>query len=256
MATFLTGWYQNVAAAGAFVNLTALAEQVIFTETTNVHVPKDTTQVIAVAAGVGAGGNGMARLESPSLRGVTRFNVETVNGRNDGNVIPDTVPYVHDLRATPIQLAPGETLLGTIHSSTTLAARQWVLVWLADAPPARFTGKVYTVRATGTTTLTAGAWTNGSITFDDAIPAGRWTVVGFRTRSANLVAARLVFPGQAWRPGVLGATLQQGFTPHIFRYGELGIMGAFDLDTIPTVDYLANVADTAEVVYLDITPAA
>ncbi len=256
MAIFLTGWYQSVDAAAAFVNLTALPEQVIFTEGTNVHVPKDTNQVVAAAAGVGAGGNGMARLESPSLRGVSRFNLEAVNGRNDGNVIPDAVPFVHDLRSTPIVLSPGETLLGTIHSDTTAAARQWVLVWLADAPPTPFTGKVYTLRATGATALIAGAWTNGAIVFDDAIPAGRWNVVGFRARSANLVAARLVFPGQAWRPGVLGATLQQGATPPMFRYGGFGSLGTFDLDTIPTVDYLSNVADAAEVVYLDITPAA
>ena len=254
MPTHLCGFYQSVDPAGVYVTIPALADQGLFVSSNDLHVP-ELAQCLAIAAGVASGGQGNARLTSPSIRGVVRYFVEPVNGRNDGNVVADAIQRVLDLRKDPLIFRPKEIINADIHSDPTAAARQWVLLWLSDAPPAEVNLQTWTVRAVGTTVLVAGAWTAGTITLDDSLPAGRFNVVGFRARSTTLVAARLVFPGSAWRPGALGCTAQNDFAHPMFRAGGLGVLGSFDLDTIPQVEYLANAADAAETVYLDIVPA-
>ena len=56
----------------------------------------------------------------------------------------------------------------------------------------------------GRTTLTAFQWTNAQLTFDQALPAGRYQIVGGRMESAGLLAWRCVIVGGLWRPGAIG----------------------------------------------------
>jgi len=67
-----------------------------------------------------------------------------------------------------------------------------------------------------------------------------------------LIAARLVFPGYSWRPGVIGRTSASQPDIEIFRYGKFGVFGEFDHNRPPTVDFFSSSADTSETVYLDL----
>jgi len=251
----LVAFLESVDAANAYNALAAIADQHIRVSGDDLYVPK-LNQIIVLAAGVGSGGLGHVRLAAPSLRGLTRPILEPVNGRNDGNVEPDSPHKVHDYRRVPIPLLENEVLNAEVHSDTTAAAVQWLLAWLADGPVEPVAGKSFTVRATGTTTLVANAWTNVPLVFDEDLPRGRYQVIGMRARSTGCIAGRLVFIGGIHRPGVLGTDAQEDLEWPGFRQGGLGVFGEFDDLNPPSVDFLSLSADTAETVILDLVQVA
>jgi len=74
-----------------------------------------------------------------------------------------------------------------------------------------------------------------------------------------LIAARLVLPGFAWRPGVPGhdaySDIQASrfrFGNARFRFGNAGVFGEFTHDSPPTVDCLSASADTTEEFWFDL----
>lgn len=243
---------ETVDAAGAYNDLTpALLDQTIRTQGDRSFVPA-WPNLAAFAFGVGAGGNGIGRIETPSLlSNLGRFYVESVNGRNDGNVVPDSPHKIHDRRANPILLKVGEGLLATIHSDTTAAARQWAVFFLSDGPIVPDPRPCFTMRGTGTTTVVALSWSAVPITFDENIPRGRYAIVGIRARGVSCIAARLVLPGVANRAGVLGCTAQNDLEHPMERYGGLGVFGEWEDTDSFNMEFLCGAADTAQTVDID-----
>jgi len=251
----MVAFYEEVDPAGAFNALTAIPDQHVYTEGDNLTVPS-LAQIVAISAGVCSGGDQLARLVSPSLRGIGRYMIHPLNGGVDADIEPDADPKVIDLRASPVPLVVNEQLNAEVNSDPTAAEGQWVVLLLSDGPITPVTGDIRTVRATAAITLTAGQWTNGNITLDEDLPVGTYQVVGMRALSAGLVAARLVFRGGAWRPGCLGCDDPQDNSHPIFRYGQLGVWGEFPHNVVPSVDFLSITADTAEELFLDLIKVA
>lgn len=191
-----------------------------------------------------------ARLSSPSLRAVVEPDIEPF----DFDMEPVSNPNFHDRFDTPFELARSEAInFEVISVGTGASPIDRCIVWLGDgAKPAVPAGKMITVRATGTTTLTTSTWTNVNLTFSQTLPAGRYAVVGMRAASAGAIAARLVFSGTPWRPGVIGCDTDQDVMPDRFRYGKAGVWGEFEHNEPPTADFLSNSADTTETVHLDL----
>jgi len=244
-------FYESIDAAAAWVNIAAIADQHVFTEGDNLTVP-ELNQIVALAAGVASGSLVLARLSSPSLRDISRPVLHPVNGNADADAEPEVVPAVLDLRESPLILAENEQLQAEVNSDTTAAAAQWVIVWLADSPIVVATGEIVTVRGTNADTLVADAWTNGALTMDEALPTGRYQLVGMRAISAGLVAARAVLRGGAWRPGCLGCDAPDDLSAEIFRFGKLGVWGEFAHNQVPSVDFLSISADTDQEVFFDL----
>lgn len=253
MAIHLGGFMESIDPAGAFANLAALSDDRLFTSGDDLRVPS-LNQVLMVAAGVASGATKGARLTSPTLDALVRLIVAPYNGGNDGNVEPDSPPAVLDLTSNPLALGVDEILQAEVDSDPTAAAYQWVLLWFSDGAPTPVSGQpVFTARATGSTTLTAGAWTSVNITLDENLPPGNYQVVGLRAQSAGLVAARIVFrTGAQWRPGVLGCDADTDLDMPHARYGGLGVLGEFPFTQLPAVECLSVSADTSETVYLDL----
>jgi hypothetical protein len=246
--------HESVDAAGAQNDLTpAAADATVRVVGDRTFVPQ-LNQIVALAAGVAIGGNGTARLESPELLKLGRHYIQGVNGRNDGNVVPNAVALVDDLRDKPLVMVVGESYLATIHSDSTAAALQWVVSWFADGPIAPVSGPQFTTRLTGTTACVSRTWTLCPLTFDENIPRGRYAIVGMRARSATAIAARLIIPGATHRPGVLGCTADSDYGHEMFRHGGLGVFGEWEDTDAMQAEFLANAADAAETVYLDLAP--
>lgn len=246
------GWFEDLDAAGAVVRLAAIADPILQTAGDDLSVPA-LNQLVLAAAGVGSGGDGFARLESPSLLRRSRFFINPVNGNADGDPEPDSPPAVLDMRSNPLQLEQDEEITASIDSDTTAASMQWVFGWFADGPIVPATGPMFTIRATNGNTLVSGVWTNGALTFSDNLAVGRYAIVGMRYIGATALAARLVFVGGAgWRPGVLGcdSDSDKDFPP--FRMGGMGVFGEFESIQPPSVDFLANAGDTAQEIYFDL----
>jgi len=191
-----------------------------------------------------------AQLQSPSLRAFVNHDVIPV----DAAAIPSSpslfLPWFYD----PISLQEDEALNALV--TNTAADRESVLVWLADGPVSPLDVDFRTIRASATTTLVAGAWTNCILTLDQVLPAGQYAVVGLRARSTNMIAARMVFVNYQWRPGVPGAQAIGHNQYAYWRQGNVGEFGRFQHNTPPTIDCLANAGDTAETFELDIIKVA
>lgn len=245
--------YSELPTAGATYDaITAVSDPHLTVQGEDVIVPPEVPNVVAVY-GVGANLTNL-RLVSPSIRAMVPIDIVPV----DKSATPSDVSRVADYRSNPISLVPEEAL--NVQASNDAASgsetQVTAIVFLADGPITPTAGKIFTVKCTSDTELTAYEWTNGSLTFTQDLPAGRYQVVGMRAESPGLIAARLVFPGYSWRPGVIGRTSSSQPDIEMFRYGKFGVFGEFDHNRPPTVDFLSSSADTSETVYLDLIKVA
>jgi hypothetical protein len=132
-------------------------------------------------------------------------------------------------------------------------------IWVSDGQygvPSGTNTDVFTIRATGTITATALAWTLGNITFESGLPAGRYGVVGMSAFGTNLVFVRLVFPGGAgpsgMRPGVVANPTTAIFQDDRFRYGNSGLLGTFESTAQPLIEIFSTAANSAQTLWLDL----
>jgi len=188
------------------------------------------------------------QVASPSLRLTCNHDVDQADLADE----PGSPPNFQDLFESPTPLEGSEALNTLMAEDAAGASRVNALVWFTAGPIAPVTGPIYTVRATSSTTLTANAWTNGALTFSQTLRRGTYQIVGMRAQSTGLRAARLVTPGETWRPGVIGCDADSDLDAQRFRRGKPGVMATFAHDAPPTVDFFSASADTAEVVLLDI----
>ncbi|MAH48063.1 hypothetical protein CMI37_19730, partial [Candidatus Pacearchaeota archaeon] len=151
----------------------------------------------------------------------------------------------------PIQLDRLEALQCQLLNNPGSAAQSYHGVWLSDGALAPVNGDIRTIRATLAISLVVTGWTNGAITFPVSLKAGRYQVVGMRCVSTNGVFARLVFPGQAWRPGVPIVNDEVDRDAPLFRNGAAGVWGEFDSASPPTVDAI-GVTDSSQELFLDL----
>jgi hypothetical protein len=248
----LTGFLEDIDPGAAWTQLAALADQHIKVVGDDLYVPNDLPNIAAAAFGIDTTTEAFVRIVSPSLRARSNIYFEPTNGQSGAAQEPNSPQIATDLRSSPIPLVPGEQLNCETNSNPGAAQDQWGLLWLSDGPLVPVEGDIFTVPATNTTTLTANAWTNGALTFSSDLPRGRYAVVGMRARSAGLVAARLVFIGGRWRPGVLGTDTVGDIEAPMFRLGGMGEFGQFEDDEAPSVDFLSISADSAQDVILDL----
>jgi hypothetical protein len=110
----------------------------------------------------------------------------------------------------------------------------------------------FRISATAAVTCTAGQWTNGNITLSQTIPRGDYIVTGMDVVGTNLLAARLLFAGQGYRPGVLARNAVQNVPHPYFQGQDMGSFGQFNSINIPSVDFLAGGTCTSQTVYLDL----
>jgi hypothetical protein len=246
MVWTLVGYSESQDSA-TLVNIAALADPHVRVEGDNIIIPTDVRQLVGYYA---LGPNATrARLVSPTLRRISNIEIKPL----DQAAEPTIVPFVHDLRRTPIALDPADFLTAEMAEDAACAAsRVTVLVWLADAPIEPIAGDMRSVRVTNATTLVASTWVNGALTFAEQLPAGRYAVVGAHFIGAGLQAFRFVFPGGTWRPGGLGFDDDGDQVAPMFRYGAMGSWGEFEHDAPPTVDFLSISADTSQVGTIDI----
>jgi hypothetical protein len=246
----LIGYASSQNTGGVLTNIAALADPHVTVSGNRVTVPGDLPNILGIYAG-GAHFT-QARVSAPSLLSAVLPDIAPLNVSAEPTV---PTPYL-DLFENPIPLTAAEQLEALGAGDETSSEYKTILVWLGRGPITPYKGPYYTVRGTGSTTLTAYAWTNVAITLGQTLPAGRYQVVGFRAQSTGAIAARLVFPGGTWRPGVIAYDSVADVESPRFRFGNCGVFGEFAHDQPPTVDFLSVSADTSQVVWLDIIKVA
>lgn len=249
----LIGYYDATAHA-ALAAVAAIADPHVRVTGNDIYVPDLNLLMGVLAAGADLS---QCRLQSPSLRRLANQRIAPVASEElplDGKAVAteyhaeDPRMYFQNYseRARPLDIA--EAL--NAYCINAGATNEWILVWLMDRLEALPAGSMISIEGTINPTGVAGAWINGAITFVQTLPAGRYAVIGMRIEDTAVAAARLVFVGHPWRPGVVGSFGTQYPDIPLFRNGSLGSWGEFEHDAPPTVDTLCNAAGavTPEVV--------
>lgn len=192
-----------------------------------------------------------ARIVAPSLARVGYPYIRPLSH----NVGEETDPNVMNLISHPITL-PASDFVGVNAVVDDGPHTALALLWLCDQLSPLPAGEKFTLRFTATASVTAQRWSAvGTVTFDQSLPPGAYTVVGFEHWSPTAIAARLVFPGMHMRPGTLSVagTVEAKFpsnkrTDRIFYEGGLGAYGTFNSFAPPSIEVLAG-ADGANVAH-------
>ena len=188
----------------------------------------------------------LAQLQSPSLR---RYIQEDIIRMIGSEVCENAEDSIVDLRSQPLILDVSEKL----NALTQHTLDGWMLIWLADTAISPVKGDIHTIRGTLAVTTVPDVWQNCALTLTQTLPAGRYKVVGMRAYgTATMLAARLLFTGQAWRPGVPAKANCTSDEIKIFRKGNFGSFGEFEFDQPPQVEVLSTAATVAPIIALDI----
>jgi hypothetical protein len=252
MALQLSAYFGSIANTAADQQIPAIADGLIYTRDNAIVVPPDMNQVLA------------AFFFGTNLT-TAKFKPASYRRFGDYWVLPYSQaiagaggqqPYLdlsgHDESGMPLVLSPQEELPAYAQQSSAGAQNAYAFVLFGNAPVTKRRGKFFTVRATGTTTLVANAWTAVAITLDTGLPTGRYSLVGARCKSAGCLAFRFIIIQQHNRPGGFGFQGDQVFESLGQRNGGWGEWGQFDHLTIPTVEFWSTSADTSETIWMDV----
>jgi len=245
MTFHVAGWSASVDQV-TVAALAALADPSLTVSGNNIQIP-DFSSMLCGAFGIGVNLTRF-QLQSPSLRRVINYEVAPLNYL----ATPMNPPHFSDFFQNPIQLDVSEQMQAYTAEDGAGATRMNAFVLLGDGKVDQITDPIFTVRVTAGTTLTAYAWTNSAVTFDQVLPVGNYAIVGARFWSAGLLAFRFLLQGQTPRPGGIGQIDNKTAVPNGQRYGGWGNWGVFNSTTPPTVDFISGSADTSEVGVIDL----
>ena len=247
----LAAWYESIDPGGVLTPITSVVDQSVFTSGDDIRVPTQMPNIVGQAALANDASAAAAQIQSPSLRAMVNLDIEPVIAAAVFGSPPEGLFHPQ----APIAVVSDEPVNFALNSDPAAGADHYGLIWFGDGPQQPVPGNIFSVRATSALALAAGVWINGTLTFSQTLPLGRYTIVGMRARGTNLVAARLVFVGGAFRPGVPAVNALGDLDPKVFRYGRHGTFGVFHSNTPPTVDGL-GITDTAQSYVFDLLQVA
>jgi len=243
----LAAYYQLFNPDGVLVNVDAVQDTSVFTSGKDIRVPLPLPTIIGEVAMTGAANLIGSQVQSPSLRTIANIDVEPVVD----SILFGDPPEAMMHPMNPIPVTGDEAVNFAINSDDGGNRSHYGFIWFADGAQATVNGEIYSITATANATLVHGVWVNSNLTFNQVLPVGNYQVVGMRARGTNLVAARLVFVGGTWRPGVPAVNSIADLDAKHFRYGRMGVLGEFHTNTPPTLDCI-GATDTAQTITLDV----
>jgi hypothetical protein len=227
---------ENNTPTGAFLEVDAVPDQHINAEDQFVYVGAY-NRVIGAKALLGALPD-QCRLLSPSIRRINSYYINQLEAAivQAGNVEKTFHPN------KIVTLVTNEALECEI-SATAGAARQvCIVVFLADSDISEVNGEIHQVHFTCAPTLAAGTWEFSHIDIPEALPVGRYQVVGARVESPTSIAFRFVPHTSGNRPGGMCVPSNAFIEDPLQRKGGLGVWFEFDSVQLPGIEVIDSAA--------------
>ena len=253
MSQHLVAWQANADQA-SLTRITTVTDDVLTPDgTTRFLVPSDYNQIHWMAAS----GPSLtdARVVTPSLD-VRRENLVVIPREDGDEQWTLTNPSI-SVPQRPVQLITTESIeFQTAEDGGT--TQQNGLVSLGPATPTPMPdGDIRTVVATGTTAAVAHAWTSiTDLTLETSLEPGRYSLVNFFASSATAIAARVIFQGGGYRPGLPAfegaADAAANVNAEILQRISFYDMGNFSHITVPVWQYFCQTTDSSFTVVMNI----
>lgn len=239
--------FQAAVGQTANTQLTAQTDQILPIDSSGAFLPQSNLSL--VAAFVSGATLNRARFDSPRYRQIAQPYIEPINLA----LLPVGNPGIMDLRDNPLRVPALSPF--SVQATSSLACSTEVTtagVFLTDRMVVMPQGDIYTLRATGATTVTAKAWSDVALTFDQSIVEGEYSVVGGCAYSTTMFYWRIILDNQYYRPGGIGFATR-GLRAPSFQYnGGLGEWGRFRNTSMPRLQVYCNAADTAQTLFLQV----
>jgi len=178
------------------------------------------------------------KLTTPKLRAINVVNLRPIDAAAAPSSRPPIVEYFHH----PLALNPIDENQILITQSAAAATQFYAAVWFGDGNFGVPGGDMFALHTSQSITLVANGWAAGTMTLDQPLPAGRYSVVGMDAYGPNLLYARLAFPNQVWRPGTIAGTGNTFINSRYFRWGNLGEWGQFESFATMQLDTFGSAA--------------
>lgn len=253
----IVAWYESQECAALTAN-TAVADDVYQTSGDDIYVKKRAPWLTGFMY-LGLTTPKYAELRQPSLKVPYRFYRSYLATSNTYGTA-----YQH-MWPRPLPLYAGEKLNAYCQNAATEV--NLIAAWLASGPCKR--GDIENVRPTHNITgyadqaLTAGSWTDTTITWDQDLPKGRYAIVGmlgatYKASGPQLAIARLKLLDTTWRPGVplnmmIGDKIELLHLGYSWQQGILWPLMpeiSFEHDEMPNLEILSGAANTDHIIEL------
>jgi hypothetical protein len=225
----------SVNPAGIYTPLTPIPDTLYRVNANAFTVPINYNKLIGAFVFTGAGG-AQARLVAPSLREIGLEMIAPVH-----LAISPTGEHFHTISPNRvIEFIPGEDLELQENSTPGGAEQHTGIILLADQEVAPVKGKIRSVGFTLTVAQAILGWTAAVPVFDDDLPVAKYDIVGMRLEAAGMVAARFSVPLSWNRPGIIPSASPGINNENLFRFGNMGVMASFDLNTALNIEVLGS----------------
>lgn len=244
-------YFANIA-QNALTELTAQSDQIIAIQNNHLFPPRDLPLKYAYAHGLTLN---RARISTPKTRQIA---IPVIPGI-DRAALPPNLPFVWDLRANPYILPKEEEIAIEAFQSSAGAEDEWCILGFdyptqaaLPVPAVVPTGDVTVLRATGTTAQTADVWSDITLTYDQQLPVGLYSVIGAQMFGATAHAFRLILDGQYPRPGGIANVASGGYSWPGQLMGGMGVWGTFRTVSLPRLQVYSDAADAAQELWLEV----
>lgn len=192
------------------------------------------------------------RISTPRLRGVAPLDIHPFVV---GSAIPTNANICSMITNPPLMFASENIDVQTSNGGTGTPVHR-VILNLGVRPRTRAKGQKYRIIATSGATLTPNQWTTTPLTYNANLPHGVYEIQNITPISATGIAARLIVPGEYYRPGSSCLASLGDRLPWPYYEESLGNLGRFDTRAYPQAEFLASGADTSQTIIMDLCKIA
>lgn len=162
-----------------------------------------------------------------------------------GSLLPPDRPHMWDRRSNPFTLNAVEEISLQMNLGGAANAITTGILFMGESIDPVPPGDVYSLHGVATTAAVANTWTQVTVTWDQTIPAGTYTVIGTQHQSTNAIAHRLFFRTRPLKPGMLSVTALTNITDPSYYFGGWGALGQFNTTAYPFIEVYCNGTDNA-----------
>lgn len=250
MGTHLAAWFENIDQV-ALGRINTVQDDVLTPSGTDRFLVPAEYRWIHWAFATGANLSG-ARIVTPSLE-VNKSDLDIIPHADGNDLLTKASPSIW-IPPRRIELIESENIeVQTSEDGATTTQQAFVALGTENNDPMA-AGQIRSIRASGTTTLTADQWTPVTLTPESSLEPGKYQLVHFMCHGVTPIAARFLPQGGGFRPGMFcsAAASPAQFDWNASIWDRMGWFNMLDFThiTFPQIEIFATAGDTVQTVQM------